>query len=213
MVLSEQLERIDLELDAVALKALERLADELLRWNQRRNLTSITERGEVLEKHLLDSLTLLPYVRSVRRLLDIGSGAGFPGLPLKIACPTLEVVTVDSVGKKVEFQRHVARTLGLQGFQAVHARAELLADQPGYRASFDLVTARAFSSLADFVALAAPFLAEGGSLLAMKGPDGEAEVAASQPVFERDGWLVTVRRLTLPASGAGRCLVLLSRQP
>ena len=86
---------------------MERLVDEMLRWNRSRNLTAITDRDEVLEKHLVDSLTLLPFARQAKRLLDIGSGAGFPALPLKIVCPELAVVSVDAVGKKIDFQRHV----------------------------------------------------------------------------------------------------------
>ena len=137
---------LGVNLGAVALEQLEWLGQELLRWNRTHNLTAITDPIEVCEKHLADSLTLLPLLGNARRLLDLGSGAGFPALPVKIVCPDLEVVSVDAVGKKVAFQRHVARTLKLSGFTAVHGRAEDLPGTPPCGSGFDLVTARALGS-------------------------------------------------------------------
>ena len=203
------LRKLDLKLASASIPLLERMVDELLRWNPRRNLTAITDRDEVLEKHLVDSLTLLPFARQSTRLLDIGSGAGFPALPLKIVCPELEVVSVDAVGKKIDFQRHVVRTLGLQGFTALHARIETLTD---YHAGFDLVTARALCSLVDLVALAEPFLAPGGCLVAMKGPEGGREFSEQQEPLKQAGWSAVLHRLNLPLSGAERCLIELTPQ-
>jgi len=164
MTLQEMLLHLDLRVAQEANTPLEKLVDELLRWNSRRNLTAINERPAALEKHLVDSLTLLPYARQAKRLLDIGSGAGFPALPLKIVCPDLAVVSVDSVGKKIDFQRHVARILGLDQFTAIHERIETLQEHPDLRYGFDLVTARALCSLTELVVLAEPFLAEVGPM-------------------------------------------------
>lgn len=208
MTLSELLTKLDLDVPLEALPPLEGLVDELLRWNPRRNLTAITDREGVLEKHLADSLTLLPFARQATHLLDIGSGAGFPALPLKIVCPELEVVSVDAVGKKVDFQRHVVRKLGLQGFTALHSRVETLTE---YHAGFDLVTARALCSLVDLVTLAKPFLAVGGRLVAMKGPEGRCEFAEQQGPLKQAGWSAILHRLNLPLSGASRCLIELTR--
>lgn len=208
MVLSELLTSCGLDVDAELIPLLERLVDELLRWNPRRNLTAITSRDEVLEKHLVDSLSLLPFARQASRLLDIGSGAGFPALPLKIVCPELEIVSVDAVGKKIDFQRHVARTLGLKGFTPRHARVEVLTEEHG---RFDLITARALCSLADLVALAEPFLSPGGRLVAMKGPEGSREFFDQEETLKADGWSAILHRLNLPLSGAERCLVELVR--
>ncbi len=211
MALTELLRVLDLKISAETTLLLEQLVDELLRWNQRRNLTAITDRDEVLEKHLVDSLTLLPFARQSTRLLDIGSGAGFPALPLKIVCPELEVVSVDAVGKKVDFQRHIVRTLGLQGFTAIHERVERLADHLDYRSGFDLLTARALCSLGELVALAEPFLAPGGRLVAMKGPEGHRELSEQHDLLRQAGWSAALHRLNLPVSGAERCLVELTR--
>lgn len=210
-VLQEMLVPLGLVVADDQLIMLERLVDELLLWNSRRNLTAITEREDVLEKHLVDSLTLLPLLGQAQRLLDIGSGAGFPALPLKVVRPQLEIVSVDSVGKKIDFQKHVVRTLALRGYTALHERVEKLACLPSYRSSFDLVTARAVCSLAELVKLAEPFLTPDGRLLAMKGPEGEHELLSERERLQGDGWLVTLQRLNLPVSGAERCLIELWR--
>ena len=211
MLLPEMLGGLGLKVDSEATPLLNRLVEELLRWNPRRNLTAITDRDEVQEKHLIDSLTLLPFARQATRLLDIGSGAGFPALPLKIACPELEVVSVDAVGKKVDFQRHVVRTLGLHGFTALHERVERLVDHQDYRAGFNLVTARALCSLDELAVLAEPFLAPGGRLVAMKGPEGSRELSEQHDLLRQSGWSVSLHSLNLPVSGAERCLVELVR--
>ena len=207
MDLLASLRELGLDVAPEAVVRLERLADELQRWNRRRNLTAITGRDEILEKHLLDSLTLLPLINSPCRLLDIGSGAGFPGLPLKIARPDLEVVSVDAVGKKIDFQRHIVRAFGLAGFTALHERIESLAEQADFRQRFEIVTARALSSLGELQAMAKPFLVPGGRLLAMKGPGGGQETDALGGLSQGAGGAVTVHRLVLPVSGAARCLI------
>ncbi len=209
--LSTQLAELGLTLEPATLVSLERLVDELLHWNARRNLTAITARDEIIEKHLVDSLTVLPFAQQAMRLLDLGSGAGFPSLPLKIVCPSLEVVAVDSVEKKIDFHRHVKRLLQLEGYTAVAARIEALAQDAAFRCRFDLVTARALSRLDQVVTLAAPFLAPGGRLIAMKGPEGRDEVLECGESLAREGWSVHLHERLLPVSGARRCLVELTR--
>jgi 16S rRNA (guanine527-N7)-methyltransferase len=145
------------------------LRRELLDWNTRVNLTAITDPTEVLLKHFLDSLSLLEVSHTEQaRLLDIGAGAGFPGLPLKIARPAWEIVLLEATGKKVNFQRHITEILNLQNIDALHGRAEEIAHKPGYRGSFDLVTARAVASLPTLLEYAAPFCCLGGQILLPK---------------------------------------------
>lgn len=146
--------------------------DELLRWNKRVNLTSINNRDEALEKHILDSLILLNYLPRNGRLLDMGSGGGLPGIPLAIACPGLRVVSVDSVGKKISFQKHIKRFLSLDNLLPVHSRIEKIENQE----PFDFVVARALSSFSALVDLSAPHLKEGGLMYVMKGPEGAVEL-------------------------------------
>ena len=210
--LAIQLEQLGIALEQPALERLAWLGSELLRWNRTHNLTAITDPDEVREKHLVDSLTLLPLLGATRRLLDLGSGAGFPALPLKIARPELEIVSVDAVGKKIAFQRHVARSLQLGGFTAVHGRAEELSANPVSAGGFDLVTARALGSLPLLAALATPYLAPGGRLLAMKGAEGAGELLAAQDELARMGLTCSEQHhLKLPVSGAERCLLVLTR--
>lgn len=211
-MLAELLKRIDLDLTSRQLEQLEWLSRELVRWNQRRNLTAITEPASVCEKHLVDSLTLYPCARDAYALLDIGSGAGFPALPLKIACPKLAVTSIEAVLKKVNFQRHVIRSLGLAGATALHGRAEEMAERPECRGRFDLVTARALAPLPRLVELAAPFMAPNGRLVAMKGPDVLQELDAWGEALLAAGWSLERQRRTLPSSGAERWLISLWRE-
>jgi len=210
--LVDLLAALGIALDVAVLERLEWLGQELLRWNRTHNLTAITDPAEVREKHLVDALTLLPLLADAGRLLDLGSGSGFPALPLKIARPDLDIVSVDSVGKKVAFQRHVARALRLSGFSAVHGRAEDLPVMPGYAGSFDIVTARALGSLPLLARLASPCLAPGGRLIAMKGAEGLAELAAAQAELAALGFFCTGQQaLHLPLSGAERHLLVLAK--
>jgi 16S rRNA (guanine527-N7)-methyltransferase len=146
-----------------------RYRDELLDWNTRMNLTAITDPDEVLSKHFLDSLSLLQvYDQPRTRLLDIGSGPGFPGLALKIMRPAWHVTLLEATGKKVKFLQHMIETLQLQNIEAIHGRAEELAHQQQYRTSFDLVTARAVASLSTLLEYAAPFCRVGGQIILPK---------------------------------------------
>lgn len=171
-------------------------------WNQRMNLTAIRDRPSQLTKHVLDSLTVLPWLKG-ERVADVGSGAGFPGIPLAIAAKGLHFVLVESVGKKCRFLEHVRDTLGLPNVEVVQARAE--AYHPERR--FDTVLARAVGPLADLVKFASPLLAPGGRLLAMKGRYPEDEMAK-----KLNGWkVVATHTLQVPGLDEQRHLVELCR--
>jgi 16S rRNA (guanine527-N7)-methyltransferase len=151
---------------------------ELLDWNTRFNLTAITDPEDVQIKHFLDSLSLLAvYDEPQTHLLDIGSGAGFPGLALKIIRPEWNVALLEATGKKVTFLRHMIETLQLEGIVAVQGRAEELAHQEAYRAKFDLVTARAVASLSALLEYSAPYCRVGGSIILPKKGDLVDELA------------------------------------
>ncbi|PLX87769.1 MAG: 16S rRNA (guanine(527)-N(7))-methyltransferase RsmG [Desulfuromonas sp.] len=213
-LLEEGLKRSGLRLGAETCRQLDLFLSEMLRWNQQINLTAIVDPAEATEKHLLDSLLLLPYLEGESSLLDMGSGAGLPGIPLKIAMPSLGVVSVDSVGKKIQFKRHMKRLLTLESFCPCHVLLENLASKIKRTSGFDLVTARAFSSLETIGRLAAPWLNGEGRILAMKGPEGENEARAAEAAMARLGLVVsTVHRYGLPFSGAERQLVVLSKKP
>jgi 16S rRNA (guanine527-N7)-methyltransferase len=185
-------------------------ADELRKWNRKINLTAIRDDEGVAEKHFLDSLALLKVIMSQGRLLDIGSGAGFPAIPLKIAMDNLDVLSVDSVEKKIFFQRHIARIIGLKGFEAVHARAEEL--QGRFEGCFDWVVSRAFSDIPTFAKIALPFLSPGGKIIAMKGKSGGIELADSTLILEKLGAVVSdMIEFHLPFCGDARSLLVIKR--
>ncbi|MCK8499792.1 16S rRNA (guanine(527)-N(7))-methyltransferase RsmG [Myxococcus fulvus] len=189
---------------------LQQLMAELLKWNAKVNLTAITAPEEVLEKHFLDSLAVLPEVTGAASLLDLGAGAGFPGLPLKIALPSLGVTLVDTVGKKVAFIKAAAASLRLQGVRGLHARAEGQPETEGIPRA-ELLIARAFMDLPDWLGLAPAYVAEGGRVVAMLGKaQTDAELAARAE--ERALCVVSARAYRLPFSGAERQVAVFARR-
>lgn len=194
---------LGIALEAAAADRLLELASELLRWNARVNLTAITALDEVVEKHLIDSLACVPVIGSATSLLDLGAGAGFPGLPVKVARPELAVTLVDAVAKKVAFIKHAAVVLKLARVRAIHARAAGVPEEEGLPRA-DVVLSRALMDVPQWLKLARPYLTEGGRVIAMTGraPANleSAAVAAGLQVTE-------VRRYVLPFSGAERHLV------
>jgi 16S rRNA (guanine527-N7)-methyltransferase len=175
-LLREGAKAFGIHLDEGRVGAFDIYLKELLRWNQKINLTAIrTEKGVIL-KHFLDSLSAWPYVSHISSLLDIGSGAGFPGIPLKIIDPPLEVNLIDSVRKKVDFQRHVIRMLSLKKIEAIHGRVQDKQIIQTMAGRFDMVISRAFSDLKAFLILGSPFLRRGGMALAMKGNAPSREI-------------------------------------
>jgi len=185
-------------------------AAELKKWNRKINLTAITTEREIAIKHFVDSLALCRVVNKGGRLLDLGSGGGFPVIPFAIVHPRSESVSVDAVEKKVIFQRHVGRTLGLHHFEAIHARGEELAGR--FPSHFDWVVSRAFSDIPTFVRMALPLLAPGGRIVAMKGQAGREEAETSRPALASLG--VEIREMmefSLPLSGDNRSLIIMGR--
>jgi 16S rRNA (guanine527-N7)-methyltransferase len=182
-------------------EALLRLVDELEAANAHFNLTAIRDRPGMLRKHVLDSLSLQPYLRGLR-LADVGTGAGFPGLPLAVVNPERHFALIEGTGKKARFVVQTAERIGCGNVEVVNARAET------YRPLelFDTVMARALSSLADFVAYAGHLCAPDGRLLAMKGKRPDEEISAMPKSFR----VVAVHRLKLPGLDDERHLVELS---
>jgi 16S rRNA (guanine527-N7)-methyltransferase len=193
-------ERLGLSVSAEQVAALREYLDLLQRWNQTYNLTAVRERDAMLTQHLADCLTLIPALqrRAPQRVLDVGSGGGLPGVIVAALLPTCDVTCVDAVGKKMAFVRQVAGALHLPNLHAMHARVEALRSP-----AFDLITSRAFASLADFVALTARHLAPGGVWVAMKGKTPDDEIAVLPPTVE----VFHVEQLAVPGLDAQRCLV------
>ena len=183
-------------------ESLLRLIAELAEWNRRFNLTAITEPADMVRKHLLDSLSVWPFLRGTR-VADVGSGAGFPGLPLAVVDLARQFTLIEATGKKARFVQHAAELLGLGNVEVVRARAEAWrALQP-----FDCVVARALGQLADFIGVAGHLCSREGRLLAMKGRRPDAEMAGLPA-----GWrVVAVHGVRVPGLAAARCIVELGR--
>lgn len=193
---------LGVELDTQTAEKLLRLLDELDVWNERMNLTAIRERSQQITKHLLDSLSVHRFLAGTR-IVDVGTGAGFPGLPLAIVAPHLSFTLIDSTAKKLRFIDHVAELLDVRNVTTVHTRAETF--RPKER--FDRVLSRAVGPVGTFVKWAGHFCVGGGRLLAMKGRYPTDELGALP-----SGWkLAAVHRLTVPGLDEERHLVEICR--
>jgi 16S rRNA (guanine527-N7)-methyltransferase len=201
--LDEGARALGIPLDAGAREKLGRYADRLLAWNRKVNLTAITDPAELAEKHLVDSLALVPEVRGAETLLDVGSGAGLPGIPLAIALPSLSVTCCDSVAKKVAFVKAVAAELDVR-VRGVAARAAGEPEREGLPRA-EVVVSRAFAEPGAWLPLAARYLAPGGRVLATLGREADEE-ALRRAGAAAGLALVAVRRFRLPGSGAQRAV-------
>jgi 16S rRNA (guanine527-N7)-methyltransferase len=207
-ILSDKSDNCDLSLSLDEIYAFIILAEELKKWNNKINLTTITTDKEIAVKHFIDSLQLATQITAEDRLLDIGSGAGFPVIPLKIVRPATSMISVECVAKKIRFQRHIIRTLKLDGLEAIHTRVEDLVST--HEQAFTVIVSRAFTRLDHFVSLAAPLLSEDGRLIAMKGNDIEDEIEVSGTVLSALGFFITsTHRYSLPFSMGERTLTVL----
>jgi 16S rRNA (guanine527-N7)-methyltransferase len=197
--------------------------EALIAWNGQVNLTRITDYEAVQVKHFLDSLSCLPMIQHVQeissrgtdvslKVIDVGSGAGFPGVPLKIAFPALRLTLLEATGKKTEFLRFLVARLGLSGVRVINARAEEAGQDPAHREQYDLALARALSGMATLAELTLPLVRVGGLVIAQKGPDPAAEVAASQNAITILGGQVReIVPVAIPGLEGARHLVVLEK--
>lgn len=210
------LQRLGLTIPLAAKEQLLLYFSELKKWSQRINLIAKASDAEIMENHFLDSLTLLPLVASPPasplpyNLMDVGSGAGFPGLVLKIACPALPVTLVEPREKRVSFLKQIIRTLRLQEIKVVTAHLRPAdQEQVAQLGQFSIITCRALTETSEFLALCQAFSLPGGKVLCMKGPKAEAEIInwrASSPLSPYQ--LNEIRETQLPFSKALRSLVV-----
>jgi 16S rRNA (guanine527-N7)-methyltransferase len=184
-------------------------AAELLHWNRKINLTAITDPRDIAIRHFLDSLAPAKFIPDGVRLLDIGTGAGFPGLPLKIFKPSLSVLLIDGTRKKVNFLKHMIRSLGLDQTEALHIRAENLEHHSQIETNFDVIISRALSDLTFFIKLATPLLATQGIIMAMKGQVDQKELDALRAGIPGDCFSLEIINYTLPSIHAFRSMVII----
>ena len=210
-------EKLGLFLNRAQIRQFEDYCREMLDWNQRINLTAITGYEEVQIRHFLDSLTIYSVLDKSQpyenlKLIDVGTGAGLPGIPLKIALPDMKLTLVEATGKKTEFLNYIVKILGFKNTEVVTGRAETLAHKPEYRAGFNVVISRAVASLATLVELTLPFCPTGGMVIAPKKGDIRKEVEESLKAIDTlGGSLREVKLVDLGGLIDDRYLVIIDK--
>jgi 16S rRNA (guanine527-N7)-methyltransferase len=185
--------------------------DLLLEWNQKVNLTRIVDPQEVILKHFVDSLSISKYLEGLK-IADIGTGAGFPGIPLKIVQPDLKLYLVDSLKKRLDFLREVVLRLGLNEVEIIHTRVEEMGRNRRYRAGFDIVTSRAVARLPILLEYAVPLLKVKGIFIAMKGSKADNELAEAKAALVKLGAeVVKVEKFSLGAEAEHRSIVIIQK--
>lgn len=178
--MKEECEKNNIQISNEEIEKLYIYMKEILEWNEKVNVTAIKDEKEFIVKHFIDSLTIEKYITNGEKVLDIGTGAGFPGIPIKITKNKSHVDLVDSVNKKLNVIRDIIPKIKLEDIECIHTRAEDLAKNVKYRESYDVVTSRAVANLTTLVEYMLPFVKVGGKIICMKGPNVEEELAESK---------------------------------
>lgn len=203
-----------IRLNAKQYAAFELFEQELIDWNTRFNLTAIHEPEKIRLKHFLDSLTCLSMMQSTpcERVIDIGTGAGFPGIPLKIACSNMQLTLVESVRKKTDFCRHIVHKLQLKNVRVYNERAETMGQEPAHREQYDWAIARAVANMPILMEYLLPLVRVGGKALAMKGENAPAEThLAENAIRMLGGRLLRLEPIVLPGIAEERYLIIVEK--
>ena len=182
-----KLKEFNIEINEEQIKSFEKYMNLLLEWNEKINLTAITQLDEVKLKHFVDSLTVLKYINDDDKVIDIGTGAGFPGIPLKIMNENTKITLLDSLNKRINFLNIVIETLNLRNIQAIHGRAEEIARNKLYREKYDVAVSRAVANLSTLTEYMLPFVKVGGKCICMKGANVNEELERAQNAIKELG--------------------------
>lgn len=208
----EKMEKRCPELTELQQEQFEKYKNLLLEWNEKVNLTAITEEDEIILKHFIDSMTILKYIEKNSSIVDVGTGAGFPGIPLKIANSSINVTLVDSLNKRLIFLEEVINQLNLKNIKTVHSRAEEFGQNKNYREKFDIATSRAVANLSVLVEYILPLVKVGGKCICMKGSDVQEELKNSKEAIKiLGGKIELVEEFNLPGSDIKRNIVVIRK--
>ena len=209
-IFETELKKLGIILTDKQREQFDRYYELLIEWNKVMNLTGITDYDEVILKHFIDSLMLSEIcdMSNVSAMIDVGTGAGFPGIPIKIVYPHINAILLDSLNKRMKFLNTVIEELGLESVQTLHGRAEDYARKTEYRESFDLCVSRAVANLSTLSEYCIPFVKKDGTFISYKGGDSDEEVKQAERAVDLLGGKVeTIHKFTLPGTDMGRTLV------
>ena len=208
--LEEKLKLIDINISETEIENFKIYMELLLEWNEKINLTAITNEDDMILKHFIDSLTIKKYMSENEKIIDIGTGAGFPGIPLAIMNKNNEITLMDSLNKRIVFLNDVIDKLKLTNVKAIHSRAEELARNKTYREKYDVAVSRAVANLSTLVEYMLPFVSVGGKCICMKGPNIEEELKnAKNAIKELGGEIIKIENFKLPESDNERNIVII----
>lgn len=208
----EKLNKIQLNVNDEVLNKFWVYMTNLLEWNEKINLTAITDEDDMILKHFIDSLTILEYIPEKSNVIDVGTGAGFPGIPLKIVREDINMTLMDSLNKRITFLNEVINKLGLKKINAIHSRAEELAKMPEHREKYDIAVSRAVANLSTLSEYMIPFVKVGGKCICMKGSNIEEELkTAKNAIKELGGEIEKVINFKLPDSDNERNIIIIKK--
>ena len=185
----------------------------LLKWNEKINLTAITDENEIILKHFVDSLTVLKYIKENDKIIDVGTGAGFPGIPIAIMMPNVKITLLDSLNKRINFLNEVIKELDLKNVETIHSRSEDCGKDMLYREKYDISIARAVANLSTLSEYLLPFVKIGGKMICMKGSEIEEELKNAQYAIKvLGGKIIAKDEFTLPESDIKRNIIIVKKE-
>lgn len=210
--LKSKLNKLDIDIDNNSIEEFYNYMNILLEWNEKINLTSIKDPKEIVLKHFVDCGTILKYLQDDKKILDLGTGAGFPGIPIKILDKKLKITLVDSLNKRINFLNEVIIKLKLNDIKTIHTRAEDLARDKDNREKYDILVSRAVANMSVLLEYTLPFLKIGGKCICMKGPNIDEELLASKNALKiLGGKIEKVEKLVLPDTNIERNIIIIEK--
>lgn len=211
-IMQEKLKKLEIHFSMEQTEQFFEYMKLLIEWNEKINLTAITEPEEIITKHFIDSLTILKYIKNDYKVVDVGTGAGFPGIPLCIMNPTLKMTLVDSLNKRLIFLQEVVNTLKLKNIEIVHGRAEELGQNIKYRETFDIATSRAVANLSTLSEYLIPLVKINGKIISMKASNAKQEIDEAQNAIQiLGGQIESIEEFNLPESDIGRAVIIINK--
>ena len=210
--LNEMCNKINVNLSEKQIKQFYDYMNILLEWNEKVNLTAITDEKEIILKHFIDCLVVNKYIYDKEKIADIGTGAGFPGIPIKIANPNIEITLIDSLNKRINFLNELVNEIDIKNIEIIHSRAEELSRNLNYREKFDVVVSRAVAPMNVLVEYTLPFIKKGGKLIAMKGSNAQDEInLAKKAIDVLGGKFNLMDEIVLPNSDIKRNNIIIDK--